>query len=401
MVDITKLKEPQIVLMFLLICIGTIGGVLYTPALPFITDHFKIPDDLSELTMTFYLIGYAVGQLLYGPVSNKLGRKPALYIGLSIASFGALLSAASYHVDSFWLLAISRLIFPLGASAGIQVIFTVIGEYYTPPKSAEIASYLTLAFAIGPSIGITIGGFLTQYLGWVSCFYFLFVYCLILLICVRSFPETNHERDPHATKLKNVGVEYFAKFRDSKVVIAGLLVGAAVAFSYIFATSAPFIAIDLLGFDSSKYGLMNLMPAAGLVLGSLISASLAKHVSEFRLVFYSWLITILGALVMLILFGLGSVSILTLFVPFTISLIGQPIIEANVICLALHSNKNKATTIAILNFINLGMSVIFVVLVSLPKTIIPLSLPILFTFLSVLILYLYWRLKNLHKKPLP
>ncbi|PCI92309.1 hypothetical protein COB11_07715 [Candidatus Aerophobetes bacterium] len=401
MTDQVKIKEPPLFLMFLLICIGTIGAVLYTPALPLITDHFNISDDLSELTMTFYLIGYAVGQLIYGPISNRLGRKPALYIGLSIAAFGALLSVLAYYLNSFWLLTFSRLVFSLGASAGIQVIFTVIGDFYKPPRNSQILSYLTLAFAIGPSIGITIGGYLTEYLGWVSCFYFLFIYCIILLILVKLFPETNLEKDPHATKLKNISFEYFSKFKDKKVVVGGVLIGAAVAFSYIFATAAPFIAINRLGVNPSKYGLLNLMPSLGLVIGALTSAAFAKYIPPLKLVLYACIVTSIGACVMLIFFGFNFLNIYTLFIPFTIAIIGQPIIEANVICLALECNKNKATTTAIINFINLSLSVIFVVLISLPATIVPISLPILFTGLAALIFYLYKKLKDLHNDQKP
>lgn len=390
-----KIKEPPLFLMFLLICIGTIGAVLYTPALPFITDYFGVNEDLAELTMTFYLVGYALGQLIYGPISNKLGRKPALYIGLSIAAFGALLSSISAHIGSFWLLVGSRLIFSLGASAGIQVIFTVIGDFYKPPKNSQVASFLTLAFAIGPSIGITIGGFLTQYLGWVSCFYFLFVYSILLLLLVILFPETNLMKDPHAMKIKNIGLEYFSKIKDPKVVLGALLIGSAVAFSYIFATAAPFIAIEHLGLDPSKYGLLNLLPSVGLVIGAIISTVLAKHHSHLKLIFLACLITIVGSLAMMFLFGFKFLNIYTLFIPFTFALIGQPIIEANVICLALEHNANKATTSAIVNFINLGLCVIFVTLVSIPATVIPISLPILFTFLSCVIFVIYKKLKHL------
>ncbi|MCH9631387.1 MAG: Inner membrane transport protein YdhC [Chlamydiia bacterium] len=401
MTDDVKIKEPPLFLMFLLICIGTIGAVLYTPALPFITEHFGISDDLSELTMTFYLVGYAVGQLLYGPISNRLGRKPALYIGLTIAAIGALLSILSFHLDSFWLLTISRLIFALGASAGIQVIFTVIGDFYKPPRNSQVLSYLTLAFAIGPSFGITIGGFLTQYLGWASCFYFLLIYCVFLIVLVKILPETNLEKDPHATKLKNIGTEYFSKFKDKNVVIGGVLIGAAVAFSYIFATAAPFIAMDKLGLDPSKYGLLNLMPSLGLVIGALTSAAFAKYIAPLKLVLYACVITAVGAFVMLVFFGFNFLNIYTLFIPFTFALIGQPIIEANVICLALESNRNKATTTAIINFINLSLSVIFVVLISLPATVIPLSLPILFVALSLFIFYLFKKLKDFHNAEKP
>ena len=398
MTNVSAVKEPPLYLMFLLICIGTIGAVLYTPALPYITQHFNITDDLAELTMTFYLVGYALGQLFYGPLSNRLGRKPTLYIGLSIASLGAAMSCFSAYTSIVWLLIISRLIFSLGASAGIQVIFTVIGDYYKPPRSTQITSYLTLAFALGPSIGITIGGYLTEYLGWVSCFYFLFLYCIVLMFLVSLFPETKIKKDMQALKLKNVFEEYLSKFRSTKIVVGAILVGAAVAFSYIFATAAPFVAIHSIGLSPGNYGLLNLIPSAGLVIGALGSAALAKRTSPIRIILLACIITTVGALSMFVCFIFGFLNIFTLFLPFTVSLIGQPMIEANVVCLCLEHHANKATTSAIVNFINLSLCVIFVLLISLPATVVPISLPLLFLFLSGLIFYLFKKVKQ-HFQP--
>ena len=140
--------------------------------------------------MTIYLIGYALGQLPFGPISNRFGRKNALYLGLSLAAIAACLSILSAYTHTYSLFIVARFLFALGATAGLQVIYTVIGDLYVPPKSIQIASYMTLVFAMSPSISTTIGGFLTEYLGWQSCFYFLLIYCLVLIFLCRFLPET-------------------------------------------------------------------------------------------------------------------------------------------------------------------------------------------------------------------
>ena len=387
--DQPQVKEPPLYLMFLLICIGTIGGVLYSPALPEIAKHFNVSSDRTELTMTAYLLGYALGQLPYGPISNRFGRRPALYIGLTIASISALVSAVSGYTSLFWLLVVSRFLFAVGASVGIQVVFTIIGDFYKPPRSSQVASYLTLAFAIGPSIGITIGGFLTQYLTWESCFYFLSIYCIFLILFCRKLPETCLEKDQHALKVKNIVTEYVSKFKDQKVVLSAVLIGSVVAFSYIFATVAPFIGIEVVGLDPFNYGLLNLLPSLGLVFGALSSALLAKHLSSMKILKIAVIVVFLGVIPMLLTFLFGIVNVYTLFIPFTIALIGQPIIEANILCLVLHDNANKSTTAAIINFVNLSVCVIFVVAISFPKSVVPISMPLIFSVLSVLALLVY------------
>ncbi len=397
MSDQPQVKEPPLYLMFLLICIGTIGGVLYSPALPEIAKHFNVSSDRTELTMTAYLLGYALGQLPYGPISNRFGRRPALYIGLTIASISALLSAVSGYTSLFWLLVVSRFLFAVGASVGIQVVFTIIGDFYKPPRSSQVASYLTLAFAIGPSIGITIGGFLTQYLTWESCFYFLSIYCILLILFCRKLPETCLEKDQHALKVQNIVKEYASKFKDKKVVLSAVFIGSVVAFSYIFATVAPFIGIEVVGLDPFNYGLLNLLPSVGLVFGALLSAILAKHLSSMKILRIAVIVVFLGVIPMLLTFLFGIVNVYTLFIPFTIALIGQPIIEANILCLVLHDNANKSTTAAIINFVNLSVCVIFVVAISFPKSVVPISMPLIFSVLSVLALLVYKKLKKLYQ----
>ncbi len=382
-------QEPPMYLMLLLICIGTIGGVLYSPALPAITEHFKITSDRSELTMTCYLIGYALGQLPFGPISNAFGRKSAIKLGLFVAAIGALVGALSGYTSYFWLLVVSRFVFALGASVGLQVIFTMVGDFYKPPKSAQVASYLTLAFAIGPSIGITIGGFLTQYLTWESCFYFLFVYCLVLIYLTKKLPETALKKDNHAIKIPNICKEYSSKFKCKKILSGSILIGCVVSFSYIFATIAPFIGIEVLGLTPSQYGALNLIPSLGIILGSLCSAYLSKYYHSLTLIKLALVLVFFGAIPLFGLFIFNLVNVYTLFIPFTIALIGQPIIEANVLTLSMHSNENKASTSAIINFINLSVCAFFVVFISFPDTVEPIVMPSVFLALAILALFLY------------
>lgn len=387
-------KPPSIVILFILICVGTIGGVLYTPALPTIMDFFKVTNDQVEFTMTVYLIGYAFGQLPYGPLSNRFGRRFAMRLGLSIAIFSALLSIFSYYFLLFPLFVFSRFLFAFGAASGIQVVFTMIGDAFRPPQSSKVASYLTLAFALGPSLGISIGGVLTQYLGWISCFYFLALYCALLMFLTMYLPETCLKKDIHALHIKNIALEYFNKFTKKEVMFGALLVGVAVAFSYIFATVAPFIAMEVIGLTPSLYGFSNLIPASGLVLGSFLSAYLSKKLQSLTTIRLATVIIALGSFPMFFLFLFDYVTFFSLFIPYTIALIAQPIIEANVICLILERHENKATTTSVINFVNLTVCLIFVFGISFPGSVVPLSMPTIFCILSLLIFCFYSGLKG-------
>ncbi len=381
-----QVKSPPLFLMLLLVCVGSVGAVLYTPAMPSIASYFNVSIKTTELSMTIYLIGYALGQLPYGPICNRYGRKKALFIGLSLASFASLVSLLAAYCVNFPLFLFSRLLLSLGATGGLQVIYTMVGDIYKPPKSIKIASYLTLTFAIGPSISTTIGGLLTDYLGWKSCFYFLFIYTTSLLVLCKFLPETGEKE---TTTLHNLFKNYAAHFREKKILYGGLIIGLAICFNYTFSTLAPFIVISQMEKSPSLYGLFNLIPSSSLILGAFVAAKLASTPPH-KTLRLSLLITLFGVCLLIGLSLSPVMNIYMFFIPYALALFGQPMLETNMICLALHHHKNKAMTSAVLNCLTLLLCVIFSLSGRLFKTPTPLSIGCIFLFLTLLI-YLCYR----------
>lgn len=384
---------PPLFLMLLLVCVGSVGAVLYAPALPAIATCFNISSNTAELSMTIYLIGYALGQLPYGPICNRFGRKKALYIGLSIASCASIISLYSAHIVSFPLFLFSRLLLSLGATAGLQVIYTMVGDIYKPPRSIQIASYLTLTFALGPSISTTIGGLLTDFFGWKSCFYFLFFYTSSLLILCRFLPETGQKE---SVDWYNLYKNYSAHFKEKKVLYSGLMIGFAICFNYTFSTLAPFIVITQMEQSPSLYGLFNLIPSTALVLGAFTAARLATNtkLSSNATVGLSILITFLGTLLLIGLSATSWMNIYLFFIPYAVALFGQPLLETNMICMALHHHKNKAMTSAVLNCLSIILCVFFSLSGRLFKTPTPLHIGSIFLLLTALIYLCYYRIKS-------
>src|ERR1700722_17132527 len=116
----------RLYILLLLISFPAVGTVLFTPGLPNIAQFFNVSTGAAQLGVTVYLIGFALGQLPYGPLANCFGRKPSLRAGLIIAAFGALLCVLAGEIKSFPLLISARFIQALGAAAGLKIIFTMI-----------------------------------------------------------------------------------------------------------------------------------------------------------------------------------------------------------------------------------------------------------------------------------
>jgi MFS family permease len=241
----TKIELPFLTLL-LMISFASVNAVLFTPALPDIAQFFGVSSDSAQQTISLFLVGYTLGQLAYGPVANRFGSKPALYVGISIQIFSSLLCVLAGMLQEYSLLLIGRFLLALGSGVGLNMAITLVSASYDPRTAAQKVSYLLLAFAITPGIGSALGGVLNTNYGWMSCFYACAIYGLLLLFLVSRLPETLKTPDLNALKIKNLLQGYGTQFKNIRLIASGLLIGCLTCFVYVFAATAPFIAIKAL-----------------------------------------------------------------------------------------------------------------------------------------------------------
>lgn len=386
-------KIPLIILM-LLISFGSVGAVLFTPALPQIATFFRVSAAHAQFTITSFLIGYALGQLPYGPLANRFGRKKTLYIGIAISIIGSLLCALAGHFESFGLLVFARFIQALGACVGVKISFTMIADLYDQTEGTKMISRTMIAFAIMPGVGVAIGGWLTRFLGWESCFYFLALFGGLVLWLSSKLPETAKHLDQGGLKVRTILEGYAAKFKNRRLVISGLIMGCGTAVIYIFASRAPFVGINVIGMTPDTFGTYNLIPPVGMLLGSLLAAKLAGRFSFQGLLLTGTIGSLLCTLTMLVPFALGVPTAWSLFVPMALIYIAEALVFSNVSSYGLTNAKNKSNGSAVLNFINIGASVVAVFLSEMIYPESAIVMPIGFILLFLAMLWFFDRLKK-------
>lgn len=292
------------------------------------------------------------------------------------------------------LLVLGRFLLALGSGVGLKMTFTLVNECYEPQLAAQKTSYLMLAFAIAPGLSVALGGILNSHYGWESCFYAGTVYGAILLAMVRQLPETQKNLQLEAFQMKHLLQGYVSQFKNKPLISGGALMGGASCFVYIFAATAPFIAINLLGMSTTEYGAANILPSLGLTLGSIWSAQFAKKYSQRAGIQLGILISGFAALAMLMAALTHHSALIKLFFPMIFIYLGLSFIFANASTFAMSHTSDKAHGSAVMNFINMGL----VTVVILGLSVLPISqylLPAIYIILSALMMGLYlFTMKN-------
>lgn len=363
--------------MLLMISFASVNAVMFTPALPDIATFFAISHDAAQMTISWYLIGYASGQLLYGPLANRFGRKPAIYCGILLQIISSFICVLSGKLHWYPLLVIGRMFLALGAGVGLKMTFTLVNECYTPKEASKKISYLILAFAVTPGLSAALGGILNQSFGWMSCFYAGAIYGVLLLALSTRLPETLSQRDHHALKWDHLMASYGAQFKNRNLVAGALMMGTSTSFVYTFAAIAPFVAINMLGMGSAEYGGANILPSIGLGIGTLYTAKLSERFESDFMIKMGVYISTFGVLVMLIASLMHGSAIHSIFIPMMIIYFGLSAILSNASSLAMSTVEDKSHGAAVMSFINMGLGTVVVLCLGwLPVT--TLLMPVLF-----------------------
>ncbi|WP_253664842.1 MFS transporter [Legionella micdadei] len=249
------------------ISIASFSAAIVTPALPFIQIQFGLGMGQVEWMVSSFLIGYVIGQLIYGPIANRWGRVYALRIGLCINLIGILLCLLGLALSAYWLIIIGRLVSALGAASGLSCTFMLINEWLVENQRKTAMSYTILSFTIGIGMAVTIGGLIAEYWNWTYCFLFLLVHGLLMLWGTQVFNETLEEQQP--IHFKDIIHTYKQALSSRILVLYALVVGFCSIIGYCFSAAGPQIANEVLHISAAKYGYWNLLNMMGMLLGGL------------------------------------------------------------------------------------------------------------------------------------
>lgn len=252
---------------------GTLGMHLIIPALPATAQSLGVSVGTVQLTITLYLIGLAIGQLLYGPISDRFGRRPVLLAGLTLFTVAGLATSVAPNA---WTLVIARVLQSIGACSGLVLGRAMVRDSATPDRAAAQLALLTMVMSAAPAIAPVLGGYATAWFGWRAAFALLAVVgALTLAVAVPLLPETNALQGSARASLLLGSLRLFR----SRAFCGFVLGGACTTTSfYAFMAASPFILVNLLHQPAERVGLYYLLLMAGVAAGSLSANRLAGRI---------------------------------------------------------------------------------------------------------------------------
>ena len=342
------------------ISIASVSAAIITPALPKIQAQYALSLGTVEWIISAFLIGYVVGQLIYGPLANQFGRLKALRIGLTINLLGIIICFMALLVDAYWLLIIGRLITALGAASGLACTFMLINEWLPESLRKTAMAYSVLSFALGVGLAVMLGGLITEYWRWQGCFWFLLVHGLVMLCGTCVFSETLVTSKPiHAVTIFR---DYSAALSSSKLVVFSLVVGCCSAISYCFSAAGPQIAQDLLKLSAAQYGYWNGLNIIGMLLGGLLVKQLLARFSVNTVIAIGFLGIALGISNLFIIWGIASQSALWFFLTTASLYLFSSLLFSGGSLVASNALTDKASASAMMSFVNMCFATLCVIL---------------------------------------
>ena len=271
----------SIILLGSLTAIGAMSIDLYLPSLPAIGRDFAVGAATVQRSMSAFFIGMATGGLVYGPVSDRFGRRPALVVGLVLYIAASIGCALAPTVD--WLVA-GRFAQALGGCAGPVIARAVVRDRYRHQDSARIFSLLTLVLGVAPMIAPTIGAWLVTFASWRAVFGVLAVIATIIAVAVVTRLTESRSATTAARTNDESVMRSFASLLRRRRLIGYLLAGAlngATLFTYI--ASAPDLLITQFGFTPSAFAVAFAVIAVGVIGSSQVNRGLLARFDADRI----------------------------------------------------------------------------------------------------------------------
>ncbi|MHA1567090.1 MAG: multidrug effflux MFS transporter [Alphaproteobacteria bacterium] len=301
------------VLVTLMVAFGPIALDLFLPTLPQLVGAFDTDVPRVQLTLSVYMIGFAISQMIYGPLSDRYGRRPMILTGIAVFGIASLASTGTTTIEHllFW-----RFVQALGAASGVVLGRAVVRDVFGRHDSARMLAYVMTAMALAPLLAPILGGVLADAFGWRATFWALLGYAVIAFgAIVWLLPESNKTLSPTASAPRAILATYGTMLRHREYM--GYVLTMTLLFSGLFAyiSGSSFVLITVMDLTPKAFGLAFGASALGYGAGSQISGRMVHRLGIERLCLWGSVLAALSGITMAVLALAGMATPIAVVAP--------------------------------------------------------------------------------------
>ncbi|WOQ70193.1 multidrug effflux MFS transporter [Microbacterium limosum] len=343
-----------VILLGALTALGPFTIDLYLPAFPVLETDFDTTAAAIQLTLTGTMLGFGLGQLLVGPLSDKVGRRIPL---LAVTALHVVSSVAAALAPTLETLGITRVLMGAGAAAGGVVAMAIVRDLFGGRRLVVMLSRLALVSGVAPVVAPLIGSGLLLVMPWRGLFVVLAIYGAVMLVAALIFiPETLPRERRSERGTTTVWQRYGSVLTDR--VFLGVLVIGGMTFSGLFSylSASSFLFQESFGFDAQQYGLLFAVNSIGLVIGVQVASRLAARFGPQWVLAYSTAMLFVSAVAIIVFDQLGF-GLWGILIPLFVFMVtcGFTFPCAQVLALDRHG-KAAGTAASLLGAVNFGVA---------------------------------------------
>lgn len=327
----------------------------YLPSLPAMSEYFAISHLEIQATLTLYLFGFGVSQLIYGPLSDIYGRKKILLLGLGIFIIGNLFCTLAMTKE---ILFVARLITGMGAGSCGVLNRAIASDCFKGSEFAKAWSMTTTSLVITLCLAPVIGGYIQEAWDWRSNFIISTFYVFIVSgIIFKYLPETKQHGNELKINLRKVLKDYYVILSNSKFIVGALSYTLAFSGLIAYFQVSPLLFIANLHLSPSQFGWCSLIIAMMYLLGGLIVNRYSRRLGIQKLLVIGKSLLVLGGTLMFIACQFGYFNIIAILLPASIFVMGTRIVIPNAIANSMDNlHHMKGSSSAVLGFMQMAGS---------------------------------------------
>ncbi len=332
--------------------IGPLAMNMFVPSMPGLQATFNVSSGVVQMTLTVYLAGLAVCQLIYGPLSDRFGRRPMLLVGMAMFVAASIACALATSIE---MLIVARGFQAVGGAAGMILSRAIVRDLFSREQSASVLGYITMAWVLAPMVAPIIGGTLDQWFSFRAGFWLLAcIGSLVFLAVYARLRETNLSLQHDASIIRTTLYVTLLKNKAFRGYAATVTYGSAVFFCYL--AVAPFIMVTVRGYSPIDYGTWFVCSGLGYMGGNFASGRYSTRLGNDHMIRIGNLVTLAGALLLLGFALAGFTHPATLFLPMALCAFGNGLTIPNGLTAAISVDpKNIGSGAGLTGFLQVAL----------------------------------------------